>query len=201
MHVIKTILWRMRVLGVTTFCGVSFLFCMPVSAATCPDVNFPENIVVGKTDLVLNGIGLRKATFLGIKVYVAGLYLPNKSSDAELILSSDQSWRLLLHFVRDVDSDDIQEALDEGFESATDGKVKAMQEDIDSINKLLPDLRDGDRLAFTHEVGKGVSVGYNNIAKGEVMGDHLAATMLAIWIGQEPPNEDLKAGLLGSQCE
>ncbi len=201
MHVIKTILWRMRVLGVTTFCVVSFLFCMPVSAATCPDVNFPENIVVGKTDLVLNGIGLRKATFLGIKVYVAGLYLPNKSSDAELILSSDQSWHLLLHFVRDVDSDDIQEALDEGFESATDGKVKAMQEDIDSINKLLPDLRDGDRLAFTHEVGKGVSVGYNNIAKGEVMGDHLAATMLAIWIGQEPPNEDLKAGLLGSQCE
>ena len=191
----------MRVLGVTTFCVVSFLFCMPVSAATCPDVNFPENIVVGKTDLVLNGIGLRKATFLGIKVYVAGLYLPNKSKDAELILSSDQSWRLLLHFVRDVDSDDIQEALDEGFESATDGKVKAMQEDIDSINKLLPDLRDGDRLAFTHEVGKGVSVGYNNIAKGEVMGDHLAATMLAIWIGQEPPNEDLKAGLLGSQCE
>ena len=70
MHVIKTILWRMRVLGVTTFCVVSFLFCMPVSAATCPDVNFPENIVVGKTDLVLNGIGLRKATFLGIKVYV-----------------------------------------------------------------------------------------------------------------------------------
>ena len=201
MHVIKIMLWRMRLLGITTLFVVSFLFCMPVSAATCPDVNFPENIVVGKTNLVLNGIGLRKATFLGIKVYVAGLYLPNKSKDAELILSSDQSWRLLLHFVRDVDSDDIQEALDEGFESATDGQVKAMREDINSINKLLPDLKEGDRLTFTHELGKGISVSYNNSAKGEVMGVDLAATMLAIWIGKEPPNDDLKTGLLGGECE
>ena len=33
-----------------------------------------------------------------------------------------------------IDSDDIQEALDEGFESATDGQVKAMRDDINSIS-------------------------------------------------------------------
>ena len=200
MHVIKPIMRRVRFV-VTIFFVVPFLFCLPVSAATCPDVDFPENVVVGETNLVLNGIGLRKATFLSIKVYVAGLYLPGKSSDAELILSKDQSWHILLHFVRDVDSDDIQEALDEGFESATDGQVKAMRDDINSINELLPDLKEGDRLTFTHEVGKGISVSYNNSVKGEVMGVDLAAIMLAIWIGKDPPNDDLKMGLLGSQCE
>ncbi len=68
MHVIKIMLWRMRLLGITTLFVVSFLFCMPVSAATCPDVNFPEIIVVGKTNLFLNGIGLKKATYIDNKV-------------------------------------------------------------------------------------------------------------------------------------
>ena len=91
--------------------------------------------------------------------------------------------------------------MDEVFESATDGQVKAIREGINSINELLPDLKEGDRLTFTHEVGKGISVSYNNSAKGEVIGVDLAKTMLAIWIGKEPPNDDLKTGLLGGECE
>ena len=41
---------------------------------------------------MLNGLGLRKATFLNVKVNVAGACLPQKSSDAGQILGSGQDW-------------------------------------------------------------------------------------------------------------
>ena len=37
--------------------------------------------------------------------------------------------------------------------------------------------------------------------KGIQIGAAEAAALLAVWIGAEPPNEDLKAGLLGGKCE
>ena len=35
----------------------------------------------------LNGLGLRTATMLKVKVYVIGLYLENKSSDPQAIIA------------------------------------------------------------------------------------------------------------------
>mgnify|MGYP000991148913 CR=1 FL=1 len=174
---------------------------VPAFAATCPEVNLPAKVVVGKTNLVLNGIGLRKATFFNVKVYVAGLYLPQKSGDAKKILNTDQNWKLVLHFVRDVDSDDFHDALVEGFENAADDNVEAMRPQIDAINALVPDLKVGDRLTFNHEVGRGISVNFNDSSNSIVDGTDLAATLLTIWLGEDPPNEDLKTGLLGGECE
>lgn len=201
MPLIKGILKGTRILATFALVSASLFVGVPAFAATCPDVNLPAKAMVGETNLVLNGIGLRKATFFSVKVYVAGLYLPQKSGDAEQILATDQSWQLVLHFVRDVDSDDIHDALAEGFENATDGKVEAILPQIDAINTLVPDLKVGDRLTFTHKAGRGISVNFNNSSNGAVDGTDLAATLLAIWLGEEPPNEDLKTGLLGGECE
>ncbi|SVB09782.1 uncharacterized protein METZ01_LOCUS162636 [marine metagenome] len=201
MPLIKGILKGTRILATFALVSASLFVGVPAFAATCPDVKLPAKAMVGETNLVLNGIGLRKATFFSVKVYVAGLYLPQKSGDAEQILATDQSWQLVLHFVRDVDSDDIHDALAEGFENATDGKVEAILPQIDAINTLVPDLKVGDRLTFTHEAGRGISVNFNNSSNGAVDGTDLAATLLAIWLGEEPPNEDLKTGLLGGECE
>ena len=192
---------RARLFTVTTLVSASVFAGVPAFAATCPDVNFPAKVVVGETNLTLNGIGLRKATFFSVKVYVASLYLPQKSGDATQILATDQSWQLMLHFVRDVDSDDFQDALADGFEDATDGKVEAMRPQIDAINALVPDLKVGDRLVFSHEAGKGISVNFNDSSNSSFGGANLAATLLTIWLGEEPPNEDLKTGLLGGECE
>ena len=201
MPLIKGILKGTGILATFALVSASLFVGAPAFAATCPDVNLPAKAMVGETNLVLNGIGLRKATFFSVKVYVAGLYLPQKSGDAEQILATDQSWQLVLHFVRDVDSDDIHDALAEGFENATDGKVEAILPQIDAINTLVPNLKVGDRLTFTHEAGRGISVNFNNSSNGAVDGTDLAATLLAIWLGEEPPNEDLKTGLLGGECE
>ena len=190
-----------RIFATSALILASMFAGVPAFAATCPEVNLPAKVMVGKTNLVLNGIGLRKATFFSVKVYVAGLYLPQKSVDAKKILNTNQSWKLVLHFVRDVDSDDFHDALIEGFENATDGNVEAMRPQIDAINALVPDLKVGDRLTFNHEAGRGISVNFNDSSNSIVDGTDLSATLLTIWLGEDPPNEDLKTGLLGGECE
>ena len=190
-----------RIFATSALILASMFAGVPAFAATCPEVNLPAKVMVGKTNLVLNGIGLRKATFFSVKVYVAGLYLPQKSVDAKKILNTNQSWKLVLHFVRDVDSDDFHDALVEGFENATDGNVEAMRPQIDAINTLVPDLKVGDRLTFNHEAGRGISVNFNDSSNSIVDGTDLSATLLTIWLGEDPPNEDLKTGLLGGECE
>ena len=190
-----------RIFATSALILASMFAGVPAFAATCPEVHLPAKVMVGKTNLVLNGIGLRKATFFSVKVYVAGLYLPQKSVDAKKILNTNQSWKLVLHFVRDVDSDDFHDALVEGFENATDGNVEAMRPQIDAINALVPDLKVGDRLTFNHEAGRGISVNFNDSSNSIVDGTDLSATLLTIWLGEDPPNEDLKTGLLGGECE
>ena len=39
--------------------------------ATCRDISFPRHLQVSGSDLTLNGLGVRKATFLKVNVYVA----------------------------------------------------------------------------------------------------------------------------------
>jgi hypothetical protein len=82
--------------------GASLVLSTPAFAAECIGVSAPDSTKVANADLVLNGLGIRKATFLKVKVYVAGLYLPQKSTDPAQILSANAPWQLSLHFVRDV---------------------------------------------------------------------------------------------------
>ena len=46
-------------------------------ARECKGVQFPEQLHVVGNDLSLNGLGMRKATFLKVNVYVGALYVPH----------------------------------------------------------------------------------------------------------------------------
>src|SRR5262249_39763736 len=76
----------------------------------CNGVSFPEQTQVQTSPLTLNGLGLRQATMLKINVYVAALYVAQKSMDANTILASNTPKQLVLHFVRDVDSANLKKA-------------------------------------------------------------------------------------------
>jgi hypothetical protein len=65
--------------------------------------------------LVLNGLGLRQATALKVSVYVAALYVPRASTDANAIIGASTPEQLILHFVRNVSRSDLTKAWDEGF--------------------------------------------------------------------------------------
>ena len=71
----------------------------PTFGADCLKAKFPDSVKAGDADLQLNGLGIRKATIMAVKVYVAGLYVPQKSSDAGAILSSNLPWQLTLRLL------------------------------------------------------------------------------------------------------
>ncbi len=163
-------------------------------AATKGGVTLPDSINVEGKPLVLNGLGIREATVFNVDVYVAGLYLEKKSTDPKSIIDGDETKRLTLRFVRDVDRDDLVKAWNEGFEKNGGEKLGAK---VKQLCDWMPDMKEGGDLTFTYVPGKGVTVSVNAKTKGTIEGADFAKTMWAIFLGPKPPNAGLKTGLLG----
>ena len=192
---------RARLLACVVTLSAPLALGAPVFGAECLKVKVPDSVKAGNTDLVLNGLGIRKATFVKVKVYVAGLYLPQKSGEAAKIIGANQPWQLVLRFVRDVDASDIRDAFEEGFKKNSGDKLAALQPRIESLNAQMADFKEGQYLSFTNDPVQGVAIDVNGAGGSAIEGADFAAALLAVWIGSEPPNEDLKAGLLGGKCE
>jgi len=164
-------------------------------------VSFPDQAQVEGSSLTLNGLGLRQATFLKVNVYVAALYVAAKSSDPGAILASKAPTELILQFVRDVGADDLRKGWQEGFEKNAGSQMAALKERIATLNGWMSDVKSGQRLVFVHKPGAGVQVTVNGAAKGTIPGDDFAKAFLSIWLGANPPNPEIKAGMLGGACE
>jgi hypothetical protein len=82
-------------------------------AASLAGVTLPDTAQIGSTTLVLNGLGLR--TKYMVKVCVAGLYLPQKSSEAVAIINADAPKRIVMHFLHGASKKQMSDAFDESF--------------------------------------------------------------------------------------
>jgi hypothetical protein len=166
----------------------------------CNGVSFPEQMQSEGVALKLNGLGLRQATFLKVNVYVAALYVAQPSKDANAILKSGAPKELILHFVRDVGSSDLSKGWHEGFENNARSQLPALKDRIEAFKGLMPDVKKGEQLRLLHKPGAGVQVDVNKTVKGTIKGDDFARALFSIWLGANPPNAELKAGLLGGAC-
>jgi hypothetical protein len=185
--------------------GVAILSCFflaqagPAIAGELAGVTLPEQVSVDSRRLVLNGMGLREATFLKVDVYVAGLYLEHKSSDPDEILRSDQAKRLVLKFVRAVGGKELVNAWDEGFEKSAGAALPALKDRIATFNSWMGDVPNGATLSFSCLPSMGVAVEVQGAVKGTIPGSDFARALLGIWLGGSPPNPGLKEGLLGKR--
>ena len=166
----------------------------------CKGANFADQLQVDGSNLTLNGLGLRLVTVFNVKVYVAGLYVVKTSTDPNAILGATTPSELILHFVRNVNADDLRKGWSEGFEKNAKDQLPALKERIAILNSWMPAVKTGDRLTLTHNPGAGVQVDVNGATKGTIKGDDFAKALLSIWLGADPPNPEVKAGLLGGPC-
>src|SRR6478752_4420283 len=97
-------------LAVVSFAAVAVL----ALAGEAAGVKMPDTLTVEGKTLKLNGMGLRKK--LMFKVYVAGLYLENKSNAPLTVIASDQVKQMQLHVLRSLKAAQVTEAIEEGFE-------------------------------------------------------------------------------------
>jgi hypothetical protein len=176
---------------------VTLFIATSLYAVELAGVNVPESISAAGKTLVLNGTGLRTKLF--IKAYVAGLYLPQKSNNAQAIINADepQAMRLVITS-KLITSSRMEEAVREGFEKSTNGNIAPIKSQIEAfINVFKEPIKLGDAFELVNVPGKGVEVMKNGVAKPTIPGLEFKKALFGMWLGGNPVQEDLKNKLLG----
>ncbi|MEO5667499.1 MAG: chalcone isomerase family protein [Bdellovibrionota bacterium] len=178
---------------------LAFVVGNQAHAAELAGVQFPDTVVLAGQTRSLNGLGLRLATFFKVKVYVAGLYVAKKSTDASALLMDADSKLMRLSFLRDLDAAKLSDAFAEGFEKACKGgECKDYASAVKSFTALQPEVRRGEVLDFEFHPSE-VILKKGDKVLGHVNSVGFSQILLRIWIGENPPNSELKTGLLGTK--
>jgi len=187
--------------ALATGAALALAFALPAMAAI--DVNgvkFDDTNKVGGKDLKLNGAGMR--TKLIIKVYAAGLYLPEKSKNVAEILKMEGPRRVTLVMARDLSSQDLAKAFMDGINENLDKAEKAKI--VTQIGKFgemfasVDDIKKGDVMHMDWIPGTGTVCELNGKRIGDTASDiNFYNAVLRIWLGDKPADSSLKPALLG----
>lgn len=181
------------------------LFAMLLTALSIPafsqktisGVSLPAAIKSGDNTFNLVGGGIRKKLF--IDVYVSALYLQKKSTDGAAISKADEPQAVRLAIVSSlVTSDKMVEATTEGFEKSTGGKTAPIKDRMNAfmdVFKKDPIVK-GDVYDFIYTPADGLKVAKNGKIQTTIKGVDFKAALFGIWIGANPVDEKLKAGML-----
>ena len=174
---------------------------LPAMAAV--DVNgisFEDTAKVAGKELRLNGAGMR--TKFIIKVYAAGLYLPEKMNNVADILKQEGPRRVTVVMARDVSADTFGKAFMEGLNENVDKNERMRL--VPQITKfgqvfgMVDSLKKGDVLHLDWIPGSGTQCELNGRKLGEPIPDlAFYNAVLRIWLGDKPVDRSLKPALLG----
>lgn len=184
-----------------TGAALALAFALQAMAAIDVDgVRFDDTNKVGGKDLKLNGAGMR--TKVIIKVYAAGLYLPEKSRNVADILKMDGPRRVTLVMARDISSPDLAKAFMDGINENLDKAEKAKI--VTQIGKFgemfasVDEIKKGDVMHMDWIPGTGTVCELNGKRIGDTASDiNFYNAVLRIWLGDKPADRSLKPALLG----
>src|SRR5271157_1353000 len=186
---------RNTVISLAAVVGFMVVSMLALHAASLAGVNMPDTVQVGGKTLVLNGLGLR--TKMMVKVYVAGLYLEQKSSDPNAIIKADAPKQIVMHFVHGASQSQMSDAFNDSFKDNSPDAVKTMKADIDRLLGALEPVKVGDQMVFTYVPGTGTTFAINDKEKLTIAGPAFGPVLFSVWFGPKPPNAGLKKGMLG----
>ena len=185
----------MRKTVVLLVVGFVLASVLDLHSASLAGVSMPDTIQIGSTKLVLNGLGLRKKYM--VKVYVAGLYLEQKSADADAIIKADAPKRIVMQFLHSASKSQLADAFSDSFNDNSPDAVKTMKADIERFLGALEPIKVGDQMVFTYVPGTGTTFAINGKEKLTIAGQGFGPVLFSVWLGPKPPTADLKKGLLG----
>jgi len=178
---------------------LTVLFFFPAQAQlTINGVTLPANMKAGDETLVLNGGGIRKKLFF--KLYVGGLYLRAKNSDARTIINADEPMAVKLQITSGmISSDNMSEAIMEGFEKSTKNNIAPLKAKIDKFIDTFKksEIVEGNVFDIVYVPGVGVQSYKNGKLQSTIDGMDFKKALFGIWLGDDPADEDLKEAMLG----
>jgi hypothetical protein len=177
------------------FLIMTIVTAVSANALTVDSINFEDKVNVAGKELVINGVGIRKATFLKIKVYYGALYLTEKHTNAAEFLKTDSSKQIIMHFVRDVSRNDLNKTYLEAFEGANKETYKIMLPTLEAFNANLSDIKKGERMIITF-LPDGATLTFAGKTFPKVGDSAFSKALLNIYF-INPLDQGLSEGLLG----
>ncbi len=184
---------------------IAALFVCALTAAQAAEVAGVKlddrlRLVPGGPELVLNGAGIRTRAIF--KVYVAGLYLPEKKATTAEALAIAGPKRVAMTMLRDLSAQQLSEALADGIRNnstaAEQEALKARTDELLAIMNALGEAKKGDAILLDFLPDSGTRVVVNGQPRGKaIAGDDFYRALLRIWLGDKPVDGDLKKGMLG----
>lgn len=179
--------------------------CSPALAVTdIGGVALDDSATVDGKSLKLNGGGISMR--LVFRVYAMGLYLLDRRRTAEDVLASTGPRRLMIAMLRDVSSEEFDEAVTRCADGGGSGPVDAARariaEQMGRLGRAIASqpggLRRGDLLTLDWVPGTGTVVALNRQPLTEpLQGIAFYNALLNIWLGDKPADPLLKTRLLG----
>ncbi len=176
---------------------VVLLACLGPGKPVFADATMPDTLKAGDAALVLNGQGTRTKFFL--TMYRAGLYLTEKSDQAERIVRDDRPMAIRLVMESSlITSEKMEKATLEGFEKSTGGKMEPVAEEINRFVAVFrEEIKESDVYDMVYNPASGVRVVKNGDEREVIKGLPFKQALFGIWLSPDPVQESLKKELLG----
>ena len=163
--------------------------------------HYEDTIRLAGSKVVLNGVGVREAAWF--KGYVAGLYLPQKTSDAEAVYVLAGPKRIAVRMLVDVNSTLLAKTFDDGIRKNYKGEalepLTRRMESLDAQIRSLDAVKKGEEVDLDFEPGKGTRVLVRGKSIGDAIeGEDFYVALLKMFIGERAIDKGLRASLLGA---
>jgi hypothetical protein len=164
-------------------------------------VRFEDSVRISGRSVVLNGVGVRAAAWF--KGYVAALYLPRRSADADEIYALPGPKRIAVRMLVDVTPELLARTFSDGIRKNYKGDaleaLRPRMDDFDGqVRAIAGGVRKGQEVDLDFQPSVGTRVVVAGKAIGEpIPGDDFYAALLKMFIGERAIDKGLRAALLG----
>lgn len=174
-----------------------FVMISYTGAMEAAEVKLSDNLEIRGTKLLLNGAGVRSKFFMDL--YVGGLYLAEKSSDAAKIVAADEPMAISLNIISSmITSEKMESATRKGFKNSTGGNMAPIEQEIEKFIAVFKEkIEINDVYHFVYMPGKGVEVYKNSKLNSLLTGIEFKKALFGIWLCDKPAQSSLKKEMLG----
>jgi len=171
-------------------------------AAELEDVKLDDRVRVDGQEIQLNGIAVR-TRYQFFKVYVAGLYLPQKTATPADAIDGSGAKRISLTMVRDATAEQFVESIEHGLRANnSEAQLAEVKPQVDALFakiRAVREAKEGLRIVLDYAPSsRSTTLFVDGAAQGGPMsGEAFFRALLRIWLGENPVQEDLKKALLG----
>jgi hypothetical protein len=166
--------------------------------------SFERQLRLLGSDLLLNGTGVRAVAWF--KAFAVGLYLTASAGTAAKALAMPGAKRLRMRMLTDAPASAFAQAFRKGLARNVSGPpalaaLEARMTDFEDSITGLGKVRKGDVIDLDLDPARGTLFAVNGTLRhGPIAGDDFYSALLRAFIGEQPYDEKLRAGLLGQSA-